>query len=199
MGWYYTLECTCVVLPEYLDFFTKDYMREISNTGDTYSDQNPEEIVCNHESADGSCFCYNTAVYAGLSKAYRDLIDIWISLDIGPRFYEYDISGNRFRCKISKKVNRHTGNLWSDLENVVKDILVPTSSEILSCKISSDDYGDHERVYTDLELRGGRLYLASLVRSVQHTWVDGTIAETRVIYKRGIPPYQQVDLERCYN
>jgi hypothetical protein len=186
------------VLPEYLDFFTKNYMRDIGEMKDTYRDSRIEEISCSHEATDPSCVCYNTPEYAQLSKAYRDLIDIWVSLDIAHHFYEYDISANRFQCTIRKKVNRHPGDLWTSLEEFVKDILVPTSSEILFCKISSDDYGDREREYTDLELRGGRLYLSDIVRSLHHIWIDGTIAETRVIYKRGVPKSQQMDLERCY-
>jgi hypothetical protein len=203
MGWYYTLELRCEVLPEYCDFFTKDYMRTFSEHKDLYKDI-PEDFSCECDTCVGGdgdatdCICYTIDAYNKLNKSYKDLVDIWLKLDLGHHFYKYDVSGNRFTCKISKKVNRHTGDLWKDLEEFVKDIIVPTTSVISFCEISSDDYGDHKREYTDLELRGGRLQLRDMVRSLHHTWIDGAIAETRVVYKRSVPSNQQVDLERAY-
>lgn len=145
------------------------------------------------------CFCQNVPAYAELSKAYRDLVDIWISLDIGRHFSEYWMKEDAtLRLEITKKVTRHDGDLWQDMLAFVKGIMVPVTTEITYCKLSSDDYGDVTREYTDLELRGGRLDLHSLVRSVEHVWEEGAIAETRVRYKRGIPANQQRDLDRLY-
>lgn len=69
----------------------------------------------------------------------------------------------------------------------MKDVLIPTTSEITYCEIASDDYGDIERIYTDMELRNKRMVLRDIVRLLHHTWIGGAIAETRVVYKRSIP------------
>ena len=197
MGWHYTLELRCEVLPEYCDFFAKDYLRTFCDYKELYKDV-PTDFSCECDKSETDCICYTVEAYNKLNKSYKDLVDIWLKLDIGHCFYKYDISGSRFKCKISKKVNRHTGDLWKDLEEFVKDIIVPTTSAISFCELSSDDYGDQRREYTDLELRGGRLQLRDMVRSLQHTWIDGAIAETRIVYKRSIPANQQVDLERAF-
>lgn len=197
MGWHYTLDVVAEVLPEFRDFFAKEYLRTFSEHGDLHKDV-PEGFSCECGKSDTDCDCYTVDAYNALQKSYKDLVDIWLTLDVGHHFYEYDLSGSKFTCKISKKVNRHAGDLWKDLEEFVKDILVPATSVIHFCKLSSDDYGDQEREYTDLELRGGRLALRDIVRSLQHVWVDGAIAETRVVYKRSIPGNQQIDLERAF-
>lgn len=135
-----------------------------------------------------------------MPKLYRDLIETWIRLNIYGHFYEYELKpDNTFTCHIEKKVINHTGDLWEDLLSFVKELLVPISSEIISCEISSDDFGDRRQTYTDLELRGGRLDLRSIIKSVKHiNDSDGNISETRIIYKRSIPEQQQLDLDRCY-
>ena len=84
------------------------------------------------------------------------------------------------------------------MEMFLKDVIVPTTAVIYSCEIESDDYGDMKWVYTDLELRGGSLHLQEIVRSVEHVWIEGAIAETRVVYKRGIPKHQRQDLDRLF-
>ncbi len=136
-----------------------------------------------------------------MPKLYRDLIETWIDLNINDHFHEYELKpDNIFTCRIEKKVIRHDGDLWEDLLAFVKDILVPISGEIISCEISSDDFGDRRQTYTDLELRGGRLDLRSIIKSVKHIHdSDGNISETRVIYKRSIPEQQRLDLDRCYH
>lgn len=194
MGWHYILEVSCVIRPEFLDFFKRNYIEMFAEYEDIYT---KEPVPC--ECTDSAtCFCHNVPAYAQISKAYRDLVDIWISLGIGRYTSEYCVKDATLRFEITKKVTRHRGDLWQDMLSFVKDILVPATTEITRCKLSSDDYGDTTREYTDLELRGGRLDLASLVRCVEHVWEEGAIAETRVRYKRGIPANQQRDLERLY-
>lgn len=195
MGWHFILEVNCVLRPEFVDFFKKDYIEMFAEYEDIYT---KEPIPCKCTDS-ALCFCQNVSAYTQLSKAYRDLVDIWISLGIGRYISLYWVKeDSRLRLEITKKVTRHRGDLWEDLLAFVKDILVPATTEITGCKLSSDDYGDTTREYTDLELRGGRLDLTSLVRCVEHVWEEGTIAETRVRYKRSIPANQQHDLERLY-
>ncbi len=189
MGWHCDLELTCVLRPEFIEFFQGEYLRK----GHSYLDMGHDNLPSCIESVNNAF----QEEYASLPKAYRDAIDIWLSLQIGSYFYKYDLSGARFEFRISKKCTRHEGNLWDDYETFVKEVIVPASSEILFCKISEDDYGNRRQEYTDLELRGGRLILRDIVRSVEHVWEEGAIAETRVVYRRGIPANQQKDLERA--
>ncbi len=163
MGWYQYLDLTCVVHPDYVEFYKKDCLC-------TYNGENP--------------------------KSYRDLVDIWTSLDIGNFFKKYDISGSTLVLSLGKKVTRHEGSLWEDYKAFLDDIIVPTTTEIISCKLWDDEYECYESVYTDMELRGQHLHLPQLVKSFHHTWIDGRIAETHIVYKRGIPAIQQIDLER---
>ena len=195
MGWYQDLEVQCNVHPDFLNFYRNEYLQKY----DTHN-----SIISNHEckeDCEHDCKFFYEEDYQNLSKSYKDLIQSWIALDIGHHFYEYELSGaigTQLTLHISKKVNRHEGNLWADYETFLHDILIPTTTEIISCKISEDDYGCTERIYTDLELRGKRLDLQQLIRSVHHVWEDGCISETRVVYKRGIPASQELDLDRLY-
>jgi hypothetical protein len=190
MGWHCDLELTCVLRPEFIEFFEKEFLRK----GYSYRVMESDDLPSCIEMVEDAAF---TEEYSSLSKAYRDAIDIWLSLQIGPYFYKYDLSGAQFTCRISKKCTRHEGNLWDDYETFVKEVIVPASSEILLCKLSEDDYGNRRREYTDLELRGGRLVLRDIIRSVEHVWEEGAIAETRVVYRRGILANQRRDLERA--
>jgi hypothetical protein len=135
--------------------------------------------------------------YKNLSTSYKDILQSWIPLDIA-NFYKYDLSGSMLILHLAKKVNRHEGDLWTDYETFLHDVIVPTTTNILSCKISEDDFGCRERIYTDMELRGQRLNLQQLIRSIHHVVKDGYIQETRVVYKRGIPVSQEIDLDRLY-
>lgn len=136
--------------------------------------------------------------FISLPKFYRDLIEIWIKLDIN-RFHIYKLKDdNTFTCLIQKRCNRHEGDLRDDMEAFVKDILVPITSEISSCTITVDDY-DIRTHYTDLELRGGgRLNLREIIKSITHIYDGDDIVETRVVYKRSIKSLQKIDLDRCY-
>lgn len=177
MGWYYTLDVTCKILPEHVDFISKKYIYNFSIDSD--DDEQPPS--------------------AQLKKIYREFLDLWRPLDLN-YFQQYELqSDNTFSCQISKKVINHRGDLWEDLLTFVKEILVPLSSEITYCRIMSDDFGDAKRFYTDLELRDGRLNLQQLIKSLKHIYdEDGDIVETRIIYKRSIKKLQTLDLDRCY-
>jgi hypothetical protein len=138
--------------------------------------------------------------YEAMSKNWRDLIDIWNELCIGARFYKYDLSGDIFTCRISKKVTDQKGCLREAYERFLKDIIVPISEEIYECHIESDDFGDAVWHYTDSELRGMHFSLQDKIKRVEHIYNDeGTeIIESRVIYKHSIKLGQLLDLNRCY-
>lgn len=208
MGWYYILNLECQILPQFQDFFSKNYLRDFNKSFHMYDDyfiddgseeaeehkkrlewQQSEKEMSENE---------NKETRKTLTKFYRDLLDIWSTLDIN-RFYHYELKENgQFVCHIQKKVNTHHGDLWQDYLTFVKDIIVPLTSEITHCEISSDDFGDRTDYYTDLQLRGGSLELKRLIKSIEHKWEDGEIVETRVVYKRSIKKSQEIDLNRCY-
>jgi hypothetical protein len=192
MGWYYHLEVQCNVHPDFLTFYRKDFLRKFDTIHAIFS----KDHECTEE-CESDCKFFYEEDYRNLPKSYKDLLECWIPLDIAS-FYGYELSGSQLTIHLSKKVHRHEGDLWAAYETFLHDILVPTTTEITSCKISSDDYGCRERIYTDLELRGKRLDLPQLIRSVHHVWEEGCISETRVVYKRGIPASQQLDLDRLY-
>ena len=178
MGWYYTLDVTCKILPEHVDFISKKYIYNFTIDSDEDEDVPP---------------------ISSLKKIYREILDMWRPLHLN-YFREYEIgSDNIFTCQISKKVNTYRGDLWEDLLTFVKEILVPLSSEITYCRIMSDDFGDRTQLYTDLELRGGRLVLQPLIKTLKHIYdEDGDIVETRITYKRSIKKSQGLDLDRAY-
>ena len=138
-----------------------------------------------------------TLQYICLPKFYRDLIEIWVKFKLnGFRIFELN-DVNTLTCKIQRCCTRHEGDLHEDMYTFVKDIIVPITSEISNCSIMVNDYGIVTN-YTDLELRGGRMYLSDLIKSIKHIYDGEDIVETRVIYKRSIKPLQKIDLDRCY-
>lgn len=183
MGNYDKLAVKCKVLPEFSEFIRKEYLRTlVVRWGD------------DHEAVQKE--------YDGLSKSYRDLIDIWRDLGIEDSFHEYKFDDNGvFSCKISKKFNRYDGDLRKAYETFIKDIIVPISSEIWDCYTVSEIFGNSKTVYTDLELRGGYFRLDEKIKYVEHTYSeDGSeILESRVVYKRSIKKSQEMDLNRAYN
>jgi hypothetical protein len=189
MGWYYTLNFTCKVLPEYYDFIQNYY---IFNRNQCYK--------CIDTQPEPTCKCNNVMNYHTLSKSYRDLIDIWMKLKIGNCFREYDFDRNSgiFKCISAKKVIRHGGNLWDDYMLFMKDIIVPITSHISYCNLSSDDFGDISVNYTDNELRDKYFKLNNHIKSIEHKWENGDIIETRVIYKRSLKNELLLDLNRAY-
>lgn len=159
------------MLPEFVDFINGGYLQK----EDDYED-------------------------ADLPKSYKDLLDIWRGLGIGNYFHEYQLRGDVFKCHIEKKVNRHSGLLRDDYEKFLTDIIVPITSEITRCKISSDDVDCFEYEYSDFELRGIPFRLQDKVKRVEHIYrEDGSeIIESRVVYKLPIKKAQVLDLNRAY-
>ena len=190
MGWHYELNFTCTLLPEFYDFIESECIFNTHNRCDTCMDiqENPK------------CECNTLENYDKLPKIYRDLVDIWRKLEIGNRYREYSFrrATGVFKCNITKKVTSHKGNLWDDLLLFMKDIIVPISSHISYCNLSSDDYGDISRDYTDNELRDIHFDLKSQIKHIEHIWEDGAVVETRVMYKRSIKKELLVDLNRSY-
>lgn len=213
MGWHYILTFHCKILPEFIPFIEKEYLRTLYDTdrdihyrsGHFYRDYESDNeerkkridklIKMKEEEEENREKEYNL-----LSKSYRDLIDIWTNLDIGLHFYEYELKGSDFFCKISKKVNWHSGDLKDDYLSFLKDIIVPISSEITDCNIESDDYGDMEWDYTDSQLRNIRFNLQDKIKSIEHIYSEdkSEIYETRVVYKHSIKQINFIDLNREY-
>jgi len=221
MGWHYILNLECRILPEHIDFirneylrkfnydyqryspsFYRDYYHEYDSDNDSVKRESKAErlaIIADEKGEEEKGNIETTAIYKTFNKFYRDLIDIWLTLDLN-HFYEYKLSDDGiFTCHIERKVNTYKGDLWQDYLTFVKDIIVPISSEITECVISSDDFGDRTQEYTDLELRGGRLELNKLIKQIEHKWEDGEIVETRIVYKRSIKKAQEIDLNRCFH
>jgi hypothetical protein len=200
MGWHYTLELECKVLPEFYEFFKNRYLFEISEYEDIYTYDYCDKCI-EKDNTEYNCECkFTKPEYKQLPKLYLDLIDIWIKFDLGHNFYNYDFNEETgiFKCKNSKKVTTHNGYLKDDYMTILQDIFVPITSEIICCRITSDDYGDERNIYTDSQLRGIPFSLTSMVKSIHHKWEDGMIVETTVTYKRSIKKSQELDLDRCY-
>lgn len=172
MGWHYILRFQCKVLPEFIPFIENRYFNsqydsdndihyrdtpcysnyDISDSDDEYTKRYKAHLQKRKkEKVEESK--KREKEYELLSKSYRDLVDIWVKLNIGCHFYEYTLKDEIFTCKISKKVTWHSGDLREEYLEFLHDIIVPISSEILSCEIESDDYGDMKWHYTDYELR----------------------------------------------
>jgi hypothetical protein len=213
MGWHFILRFTCKVLPEFIPFIEKRYFDTLYDKEcdiDCYDRprflDKPEEEWddvekdWNKEIEDEKKF--RESEYAVLSKAYKDIIDIWRSLNIGSvHFFEYDLKGDIFTCEINKRVRSHHGDLRKDYNTFLKDILVPMTSEIIFCEFESDDFGDERQQYTDLELREIPFRLRDKIKCLDHVYSEdgSTIVQTVVVYKHSIPKNQLVDLERSYS
>jgi hypothetical protein len=213
MGWHYILTFKCKILPEFIKFIEKRYLDsqfdeendpeymyrprwmdsyELTEEEERLKEEYKKEKDEEREKRQNE--------YDLLPKSYRDLIDIWNNLAIGSHFYEYNLDGDEFLCKISKKVNWHSGLLQNDYEKFLKDIIVPITSEIIECEIESDDYGDTKWHYSDSELRNVSFRLEDKVKSIEHTYNEdmSEILETRVIYKHSIKKKYFLDLQRAY-
>lgn len=138
--------------------------------------------------------------YEEMPKCWRDIIDVWTSLRIGARFYNYDLCGNMFDCMISKKVADQNGCLREAYERFLKDVIVPISEEIYDCQIESDDFGDCIWHYSDSELRDVHFSLRDKIKHVEHIYNEDRteIIESRVTYKHSIKLKQLLDLNRSY-
>jgi hypothetical protein len=203
MTWTYRLHVRCLLLPAYHDFIDRQLFHLFSGANcyhRAYREYEKEEVRKERlEEQD--------RVYQTLSKSHKDLIDLWKGLRIGDHFVKYEREGNLFSCQILKRMQCHPGTLHEDYELFVKDILVPITSEILECRIVSDDdeEGSEEQmqnawVFTDLELRGGCFILKDYIKEIEHTYNEDRteILETRVVYKRSIPQRLFLDLDGAY-
>jgi hypothetical protein len=206
MGWHYILHVSCKLLPEYRDFIEQEYLQTFREREDydapyynSDSDSGSSETSDSQYSSE-KAFETRRTLYTNASKFYRDLIDIWKTLDIASRFQEYSLQGYEFKCEISKLLRDHNGDLREDYVKFVKDILVPITSEITYCEIESDDCGDYRYYYTDTELRNISFNLRDKIKSVHHIYNEGCteILESRVIYKHSIQKRQFTDLDRAY-
>ena len=184
MGWHYILTFKCEILPEYIPFIRAKYFQQFTDEG-CFGE---EDIVA------------RDTAYTTVSKAYRDLIDIWQELDIGSHFQEYDLEGSTFTCRISKKVSWQSGCLREAYEKFMKDIIVPMTSEISECSIKSDDFGDAQWLYSDSDLRRVSFNLCDKIKFIEHKYNEDKteILETRVVYKHSIKTKQYLDLDREY-
>lgn len=213
MGWHYILTFKCKVLPEFIPFIDKRYFNsQFDEENDTHYIYRPEwmnsyDLTEEEEKLKEEYIQekeeqrkLREEEYNNLPKSYRDLIDIWINLGIGSHFYEYELNGDVFFCRISKKVNWHSGFLRDDYEKFLKDIIVHITSEIIECNIESDDYGDTIWHYSDSELRNISFRLQDKIKNVEHIYNEdmSEILETRVIYKHSIKKKDFIDLNRQY-
>lgn len=171
MGYHIILQVECKVLPEYVPFIREKYLRKDN-------DYVPDD---------------------SLPVAYRRLLQIWKRLDIGRSLQDYTLATDgRFTCYIEKKPYNHRGDLWSDYEEFLKHIIVPISSNILSCRIHEDDMMEREEIYTDAQLRNIQFRLDQCVDYVEHIYEDDMIVETRVVYKRPFKRELELDVTRMY-
>jgi hypothetical protein len=174
MGWHYILTFRAKILPGFIPFVKKEWFM--------------------HSDADAD------AEIELLTKAEKDLIEIWRNLGIGHGFYKHSIEGDIFECELSKNVRRYKGDLRDAYELFLKDVIVTISSEIYDCKIVSDDMGDAVWHYSDSELRSVHFHLTDKIKYVEHEYSeDGTeIYATRITYKHSIKRLQFLDLNRAY-
>jgi hypothetical protein len=205
MGWHYILRVTCKVLPEFQEFVEKKYLCLFSDVQDGYTSRDDTGYTetasqSSEDSYEAEQRKEQENAYRDCSKAYKDLIDIWTDLQIGHHFQEYKLQGSTWTFRLSKKVNWHNGDLKQDYESFLKDLVAPITSEISSCEIESDDFGDQKWRYSDSELRNVTFNLRDQIKYVEHTYNhDHTeILETRIVYKRSIKALQTLDLERAY-
>ena len=187
MGWYLKLKVSCVVLPEFYDFFKSELMRNRYTL--EYNEDSESMEICDE----------GGNVVTHLSKSYHDLLYTWLNMELS-YFQEYDFCETTgiFFCSIEKKVTKYAGNLQNDYMTFLQDILVPASSEITECRILDDNFHSANRSYTDMELRGQHFTLHSLIREFTHIHdEDGNIKATTIAYKRSIHKSKEIDLNKC--
>jgi hypothetical protein len=226
MGWHYILKFKCKLLPEYIKFIEKKYLSSQTEATehhifgvdnydyiynkwyhrnrDKYADLEKEEIIAIRkkeiDDAVKEAQEKRYAEYNGLTSKYKELVDIWNSLNIEDRFYGYELEGNIFSCEISKKVHDHEGDLELAYLEFMHSIIVPITSEINECVIISDDVWDFEHHYSDAQLRSRPFSVTDKICSVQHTYNSDrtTIIESRVVYKYPINVLRELDLNRHF-
>lgn len=129
-------------------------------------------------------------------------MDLWIPLHFSDAYVHQELKDDKLTLKIAKSWSE-VCRVRDELEEVVKEILVPTTTEILSCVLREKDGPGYPTTrktqYTDMELRRQAFRLSEQIKSLHHVWKDGEIVETRVVYKRSVQAKLQLDLERAYH
>lgn len=209
MGLEYTLYFHCKILPEYVDFIQKEYLKLYDNykleeedyesTEEEQEEQEDNRIKKEQERERQEKV---KREYDALPKSYRDLIDICNNLRI-PGYisiYDFDPITSKFLCSSYKNEHYYDGDLRSAYRSFLQDVIVPISSEISSCEIRCEDFYRIAEVYTDTELRGVPFDLKSKIKRIEHVYdeSESEIIETRVIYKHSIKRLQRIDLDRVY-
>lgn len=218
MGWHYILRFSCKLKPEYIEFVRHEYLRDLCDERDDplYLPDGGDDgtapwsgIASSRRGtvrqraieAAAAGEAERAAIYEGLSRDWRGLIDYWHATGIGAHFYEYDLTDDGvFTCEISKKVIWHRGDLKEAYLVFLRDVVVRISAVVLTCEIESDDFGDQRWHYTDSDLRNQPFCLQDKIRSIEHTYSeDGQeILESRVVYKHAVQAHEHRDLERAY-
>jgi hypothetical protein len=206
MGLEYTLYFHCKILPEYVDFIQKEYLKLYDNykledleEEEEYDVQEDDKYKREQQRERQEKV---KKEYNALPKSYRDLIDICNNLRI-PGYismYSFDPTTNNFLCSSYKNQHYYDGDLRSAYRSFLQDVIVPISSEISSCEIRCEDFYKMTDVYTDTELRGVPFNLQSKIKRIEHIYDENEseIIETRVIYKHSIKRLQRIDLDRAY-
>jgi hypothetical protein len=199
----YTLKVTCKVAPEYVKFYENELLQNFSEKEGIYAEFGTNENPCSC-TTDESCECYYIPKYRELSKKYRDLVDLWMPLKLTNERIHQELKGDELLLKFSESWSYHSDyrNLQKNLEECLREIIVPTTTEIYTCVLKeSTGWGDpikKRTQFTDMQLRNRYFRLSEQIKSLHHVWKDGEIVETRVVYKRSIPAKLKLDLERAY-
>lgn len=215
----YTLYFHCKILPEYVDFIQKEYLKLYDNYNieDLEKEKEKEEEYEEEYDEEGDGQEEDTKIkkkeererqekvkreYNALPKSYRDLIDICNNLRV-PGYisiYSFDPTTRKFLCSSYKNQHYYDGDLRTAYRSFLQDVIVPITSEISSCEIRCEDFYKMTDVYTDTELRGVPFDLKSKIKRIEHIYDESgsEIIETRVIYKHSIKRLQRIDLDRVY-
>lgn len=207
MGYHIILQVKCQILPEYIPFIRDGYLRRDNRTiEETYEEESTstedEEMSYSsvHEDQAEDDQSIPEPIQEPIPTPYSRLFQMWERLDIGQWFYEYDLTNDGiFTCHIEKKPYNHSRpDLWADYEEFLKHIIVPISSEIISCTIEEDDWAMRKEIYTDAQLRNIKFRLQEWIDRVEHMYEDDQIVETRVIYKRPFKKSLETDVTRMF-
>lgn len=130
MGYHILLHCRARLRPEFRAWITEAFFTEAVPAVDAAGNEYP-------------------ALIAELHRQWH-LLQV---CDGGFQLFEQQ--NGRLAFRLSKKVNRHHGNLQWDYLQAMKTVIAPMSHIIEYCEIEHDDYGDDRYVYTDEEIREG--------------------------------------------
>ena len=135
MSAYITLNCTCQVKAEYLHLVDE----RIWNLPDEYDE--PGDIATRQDIIDQ------------LPSAARGYLDLWFNLEIGNRFYQFDLSGQMWTFRLSKQSHKHSGDIDEDYLTLLQRIIAPISERICHARRTSDDFDGRYLDYKEWALR----------------------------------------------